>query len=185
MKSEKGITLITLIIYMIGITLTISILSILSTFFFRNQNYLLDNSRYVSEYNKFNMYFIKDIKNNRTAKIENVYQKDAYGNQVISNGNPVKAGMRIVLADGTVYTYRSLGDKDSKGKDTYDNGIYRNKTKICSKIYDCTFSIDPENNKDDREDGKRIITVNITINDRENDLDDSFTTTNKYVLRYW
>ena len=173
MKSEKGVTLIIIIVYMIGIILVISILSAISSFFFQNRNYLLDNSRYISEYNKFNMYFIDDIKRNRTAKIEDVYQKDANREDVIVEGKKVKAGMRIVLPDGTVYTYRSLGDKNNNGEDTYDNGIYRNRSKICSKISDCTFSIDYE----DRADEKWIISVKMTIDD--------FTTTNRYVLRYW
>lgn len=177
MKSEKGITLISIIVYMIGIILVISILASLSNFFFQNKNYLLENDRYISEYNKFNMYFINDVKNNKTAEIETIYQKDASGNEVISDGNKVEAGMRIILADGTVYTYRSKTDKASDGSENDDYGIYRNKAKICTKISSCTFSIDPASNKLDREDGKRVISVTMEI--------DNFTTTNDYVLKYW
>ena len=172
MKSEKGITLISIIVYMIGIMLVISILAGLSNFFFQNKNYLLENDRYISEYNKFNMYFINDVKNNKTAVIEPVYQK--------INGNITTnvAGTRIILNDGTVYTYRSLADKSSSNEaDAYDNGIYRNRAKICTKISSCTFSIDPASNKVDRADGKRVISVTMTV--------EGFTTTNKYVLKYW
>lgn len=70
MKSQKGITLISLIIYMIVMVLVISTLSILSRFFFSNKNHLLDESRYISEYNKFNMYFIADAKRNKNATVE-------------------------------------------------------------------------------------------------------------------
>lgn len=177
MKSEKGVTLISIIVYIIGIMLVISILAGISNFFFQNKNYLLENSRYISEYNKFNMYFLDDVKKNKTAEIETIYQKDASGNEVISGGDKVEAGMRIILADGTIYTYRKISDKTSDGKDANDYGIYRNKAKICTNISSCTFSIDPTSNKLDRADGKRVISVTMTIDD--------FTTTNKYVLNYW
>lgn len=176
MKSEKGITLISIIVYIIGIMIVISILAGISNFFFQNENYLLDKSKYISEYNKFNMYFLEDVKNNRTAKIEPIYQKDSNNSET-----NVVAGARIILADGTVYTYRKITDKAADGTEENDYGIYRNRAKICSGIEECTFKIVPDaNNKDITTGpykGKRIITVEMTI--------DEFTTSNNYVLRYW
>lgn len=110
MKKERGITLISLIIYIIVMCMAIAILSIISNFFYSNTDYIKENSQYVSEYNKFNMYFIEDVKNN----------KDTY--QVTNN--------KIIFEDGTVYTYKA---------DT-DNSIYRNKVKICKNIAYCKFS---------------------------------------------
>ena len=200
MKSEKGVTLISIVVYIIGIMIVIAILSGLSNFFFQNKNELLDQSRYISEYNKFNMYFINDIKNNRTAEIETIYQqeKDENGHNVdvIVDGNKVEAGMRIILADGTVYTYRKITDKASNGTQQNDYGIYRNRAKICSGIVDCSFKIVPESNQKDITEGpykgKRIITVQMTIDevtDNEvttgEDITYEFTTTNNYVLKYW
>lgn len=84
MKSEKGITLLSLILYIILLTLVLSMLSVLNNLFFTNTKYLANNSKSISEYNKFNMYFIEDIKNNISADItENT----------------------IEFADGTLYTY--------------------------------------------------------------------------------
>lgn len=85
MKSEKGITLTYLIIYIILLILVVSTLSIVSTHFYSNTKYLMDNGKYVSEFDKFNMYFIEDVKNN----------KETYS--VDTN--------KIVFEDGTVYTY--------------------------------------------------------------------------------
>lgn len=110
MKSEKGITLISLIIYMIVMCLVVSMLAIFSDLFYSNTNYLKENSKYMSEYNKFNMYFIEDIKNNKNLlTIEN---------------------NKIEFEDGTVYNYKS----DS------DYSIYRNKVKICTNIAYCKFT---------------------------------------------
>ncbi len=111
MKSEKGITLITLIITVIALCIVIAILSFVSSTFFENTKYLNENSQNLSEYNKFAMFFIEDCKNN----------KDVY--EVLSN--------KITFADGTVYTYSGSTDKS----------IYRNKVKICSSIGYCNFSI--------------------------------------------
>lgn len=110
MKQEKGITLLSLVIYMIVLVMVISMLAIISDMFFTNTKYLNESGKYVSEYNKFNMYFIEDVKNN----------KDTY--EVTNN--------EIIFEDGTVYTY----------KEGPDYGIYRNKVKICNNIAFCNFT---------------------------------------------
>lgn len=110
MKSEKGITLMVLIIYVIVLCLVIATLATVSSFFYSNTNYIVENSKSISEYNKFNMYFIEDVKNNKD--IDEITED------------------RIVFNDGTIYTYKM----------SPDNSIYRNKVKICSDIVYCSFS---------------------------------------------
>lgn len=110
MKSEKGITLLSLIIYIILLILVVSMLSMISDLFFTNTQYIKDNSKYIAEFNKFNMYFIEDVKNN-----SNTYSINE---------------QEIVFEDGTVYTYKKSPDK----------GIYRNKVKICDNIEYCYFT---------------------------------------------
>ena len=73
MKNQKGVTLISLIIYIIVLTIIISILSLVSQSFFNNIKYITEKGKYVSEYNKFNMYFIKDVKNNKNILEVNSY----------------------------------------------------------------------------------------------------------------
>lgn len=117
MKKENGITLITLIIYMIVMCIVISILASISNFFFRNTNIIKEDSKYISEYNKFNMYFLDDIKNNEnTLEVKND---------------------EIIFEDGTTYTFK-------KGP---DNSIYRNKAKICNNIEYCYFDEKTHNSK--------------------------------------
>lgn len=85
MRNQKGITLITLILYMILLIIIISILSFVSQMFFSNIKAVTERGKYVSEFNKFNMYFVEDIKNNKDI-IE--IQKS-----------------KIILEDGTIYTF--------------------------------------------------------------------------------
>lgn len=113
MKSEKGITLIMLIVYIIILLLIVGILNSINNMFTSNLNYITENSKYVSEFNKFNMYFIEDVKNNRNA-------------QVIQS--ETQSEIIIIFDDGTKYTYS-------------DKGIYRNKVKICNNIESCNFTL--------------------------------------------
>ena len=84
MKSQKGVTLIALVIYVIVLTIVVSILAMISSFFFTNINYVKDQANYAPEFNKFNMFFIQDVKQNKNLTI---------------TGNAVK------FDDGTEYTF--------------------------------------------------------------------------------
>lgn len=110
MKSEKGITLMSLIIYMVVMSLVLSMLALVSDMFFSNTNYLTEDSKYMGQYNKFNMYFIEDVKNNKDITS--------------------LTDTQIVFKDATTYTYMA----------NPDNSIYRNKVKICSNITYCKFT---------------------------------------------
>lgn len=85
MKSEKAITLTSLIIYIILLILVVGILTNVSEYFHRNTSYITEMGKYVSEFNKFNMYFIEDVKKN--SDIYSI-EKD-----------------RIIFEDGTIYTF--------------------------------------------------------------------------------
>ena len=84
MKSQKGVTLIALVIYVIVLTIVVSILAMISSFFFSNVNFVKDQANYAPEFNKFNMFFIQDVKQNKNLTI---------------TGNVVK------FEDGTEYTF--------------------------------------------------------------------------------
>lgn len=69
MKSEKGITLTSLVIYVIVATLVISAIATLSSFFFSNMGLIKFQQDYAPEFNKFSMFFVEDVKKNRTAEV--------------------------------------------------------------------------------------------------------------------
>lgn len=85
MKSEQGVTLTSLVIYIAVATVLISSMALMSSHFFANIQLVKNQSDYVVEYNKFNMFFIQDIKANKTASI---------------------IGTTIVFEDGTKYEYK-------------------------------------------------------------------------------
>ena len=69
MKSQKGVTLVALVIYIIVFTIVISILAVVSSFFFSNINFVKDQANYAPEFNNFNMFFIQDVKNNKNVTV--------------------------------------------------------------------------------------------------------------------
>lgn len=89
MKSQNGVTLVALVIYIIVLTIVVSILAVVSSFFFTNVNFVKDQANYAPEFNKFNMFFIQDVKNNKSVTV---------------SGNTVQFG------DGTKYDF-SLDQK--------------------------------------------------------------------------
>jgi len=95
MKSEKGITLTSLVIYIMVATIAIATMAIVSSFFFSNINLVRDQDKYAVEFNKFNMFFVNDVKNNKTAQVQT---------------------HKITFEDGTIYEYRA------EDKSVYRNG---------------------------------------------------------------
>lgn len=85
MKSEQGVTLTSLVIYIAAATVLISTMAVMSSHFFANIQLVKNQSDYVVEYNKFNMFFIQDVKANKAASI---------------------IGTTIVFEDGTKYEYK-------------------------------------------------------------------------------
>lgn len=64
MKSEKGVTLTALVVYMIMFTIVLSIMSTISSHFYKNIAEIKDSPQYIAEFNKFSMFFVADVKRN-------------------------------------------------------------------------------------------------------------------------
>ncbi len=84
LKNNKGITLISLIIYILVVTIVLSILTVVFSNFDKNKDLAEDKGKYIAELDKMALYFIRDSKNNLDANVE---------------------VNRVVFADGTNYKY--------------------------------------------------------------------------------
>ena len=60
MKNQKGITLISLTIYIIALTVIIAMLSLISTFFYKNVKDSQNDIEPLTEFTNFNSYFSTD-----------------------------------------------------------------------------------------------------------------------------
>ena len=117
MKNENGITMISLIIYIIIMVLIISTIANISASFYSNLNEFDNDSESAVAFSKFNMYFLKDIKQENTQinNIDNNY---------------------IILSVGDEIVQYSV----------QNNSLYRNKVKICGNVRDVSI-MSGENSK--------------------------------------
>ena len=117
MKSENGVTLISLTVYIIGLTLIIAIVAVISTFFYKSVRNVSQTVDPITEYSKFNTFFTEETNANNIKILE--------------------CGENYIVFDnGVQYTFI----KENKG-------IYRNKVKICRGIEECKFNNKIENGK--------------------------------------
>ena len=118
MKSSKGITITSLIIYIIGMLILVGTIANLTSFFYKNINVeeIQDDSS--TQYTKFSSIFLKEINN------ENNYIIDCK----TWTENDIKQSY-IIFSSGNQYTFTSE-----------NNCIYKNDIKICENIENCDFS---------------------------------------------
>lgn len=122
MKSEKGITLISLTIYVIAMAVVIGIIAIVSTFFYSNMENSDDTVSPMAEYTKFNSFFSDEVNHE--------------GIEVIDCGTTDNGQKYIVFSNEVQYTYIQA-----------NRAIYRNKVKIAKEIDGCEFAIGTNNGK--------------------------------------
>lgn len=114
MKNNNGITLTSLIIYVIGMTIMVATISTLTSFFYKNID-IIDINSDTTQYTKFSSILAEEI--NR----EN--------NSVIDCKTLVDGVSYIIFSSGNQYTF----NENSKS-------IYKNNVKICDNVELCDFS---------------------------------------------
>lgn len=118
MKGQKGITLTSLTVYIIVMTIVISVVAFISTYFYKNVDSLSNDINPLTEYTKFNSFFSDEVNHNNIKILE---CKDNY----------------VVFDNGIQYMY-VLENK----------AIYRNQVKIAQDIEMCDFKYTIKNAKD-------------------------------------
>lgn len=113
MKSERGVSLISLIIYLLTMTIVVAGVAKISDYFYNNLNNNDNKLEANEQFIKFNAYITKEI--------------NLKGN-VVKNNTGTGANYVIFQNTGNQYQFnQSTGE------------IYMNKAKICSNIANCTF----------------------------------------------
>ena len=117
MKSQKGVTLISLTVYIIALLIIITMITIISSFFRENVTNKIGDIDSLVGYTKFNSFFAKEIKKGDIEVVE--FAKNY-----------------IVFNNDIQYNYI----KENRG-------IYRNKVKIVKDVQDCEFSVITDSSK--------------------------------------
>ena len=117
MKSEKGVTIISLIIYVIVLSIVIGMVAIISGAFMDSVDDAEMYTDPIEQYTTFNSYFSEEVNH---LGLEVVQCEDDY----------------ILFSNGVQYSFISE-----------NRGIYKDKVKICRNIDNCNFSQLIENGK--------------------------------------
>ncbi len=125
MKNERGVTLISLTVYLIAFTIIISLMATLSSYFYKNVSSALDKIDPIIEYSRFIAFFTDDV-NQQGIKVLECGNLDDDDDE-----DDEDEGYYIVFSNGVQYTFL----KDNKG-------IYKNKAKICRKVENCQIQFD-------------------------------------------
>ena len=114
MKNNKGITLTSLIVYVIGLTIMVATIATLTSFFYKNID-VGDINSDTTQYTKFSSIFSEEI------NMEN--------NTVIDCKSLANGVSYIVFSTGNQYTFNENS-----------NSIYKNNVKVCDNVELCDFS---------------------------------------------
>lgn len=117
MKSEKGVTIISLIIYVIVLSIVIGMVAIISGAFMDSVDDAEMYTDPIEQYTTFNSYFSEEVNH--------------LGLEVSQCGDDY-----ILFSNGVQYSFISE-----------NRGIYKDKVKICRNIDNCNFSQLIENGK--------------------------------------
>lgn len=117
MKSQKGITLISLTVYIIAMVMIIAIMSVVSNYFYTNIDSVTNAIDPLAEYMNFNTFFSDEVNHNNIKVLE---CEDNY----------------IVFDNDVQYSFIKR-----------NKGIYRNQVKICKDVENCTFLREIKNGK--------------------------------------
>ena len=123
MKSQKGITLISLTIYVLVMAIVVGVVAIISTFFYSNMNNTTQDLDPITEYTKFNSFFSDEV-NHSNIKI-------------LDCGTTEDGQNYIAFDNGVQYTFIPE-----------NQGIYRNQVEIAKGVTNCTFTRNIKNGKD-------------------------------------
>lgn len=134
MKSEKGVTITSIMIYVIALTVVVLLIGRIITYFYKNINIVEDNTTANAEYLKFNSYFTDEI------NIEGNEVQECENNYIIFS----KTKNQYTFQNGSIYRDKTKIAKDIElcefyyNKDTKE--IYVN-IKILDKYYSSTFTV--------------------------------------------
>ena len=106
MKSNKGITLVSLIVYIIIMFIVLGGMSAIVNTFYKNNNKAEADTEDILQFNHFNTYFLKEVKtrDNKVDRISNNYILFSSGNsfsfknnQIYYNNIPICEGVQSFM----------------------------------------------------------------------------------------
>lgn len=121
MKRENGLTITSIIIYILALLIVIGIISALTSYFYRNVDLDGESKITNSQFVKFNSYFTEEMNQS--------------GIEIIEVGENENVNY-ITFSNKITYTYSKQ-----------NHSIYVNESKLCSNIDECKFNYEIDEGK--------------------------------------
>ena len=134
MRSEKGVTLTSIMIYVVALTIAVATIGRLVTYFYKNINLVSDNTAAAAAYTKFNSYFTKEI-NTKSNDVQS-----CESNCIVFS----KSKNQYTFQNGSIYMNKIKICKDIKACNfTYDATTKKItvELKIAEKIYSTSYTV--------------------------------------------
>ena len=142
MKSDKGIAMLSLVIYVASFLIITTLVGTISTYFYNNMDLVTTNVGGNSEYNKLNLYIAKLVKDNNL-------------DYVIANG---KCDTDGVNEYSTILFYNKVNPLLPTILTRKGDYIYYNEILLCSNVSNFTATVVEKN-------GKSVLVVNVKLSE--------------------
>ena len=124
MKKENGLTIISVLIYIIALLIILGVVATLTSYFYKNINIEGESQLTNAQFTKFSGYITEEINQD---------------------------GVRVVeVGENENVTYITFTNKQTYTYSKVNKAIYVNEIKICQNIDKCNFSYTEEDNRDKR-----------------------------------
>ena len=150
MKSQKGITMISLILYVTSFVAVTTVVAGVTTFFYSNMKIMDTGIGSNSSYNKFNLYLLNECKKSDVS----LY---SWKDVKLSTGETSRIDNDTVINNSFITFLNADGTKNSFIYDSVNKNVYYNSIKLCENVNDFQIKIDETTGKD-------VLTVLININ---------------------
>jgi hypothetical protein len=149
MKSQKGITMISLVLYVASFVAVTAVVAGITTFFYSNMKVMDSNISSNSTYNKFNLYFLNECKKTGVSLYawQNVYVDDS-GTETITKDTSALASLPVENKTNFITFLNSDGSKNSFIYDKDNKILYYNSIKLCDNVNDFQIILNQETGKD-------------------------------------
>lgn len=169
MKSQKGVTLMSLIVYVVAFLIVIGIVGTITTFFYSNYSFLDKKSTVAAEYSKLNLIFAEENKAKgnyifdfQSGVTAGVYSKDVIDTLNVNSEFESKYDLLETLNNACkryFNTYILFNDENFIGWRSAEKVIYHNQSIICNNVE--KFSINKT-----VEGGKDVLTVYVEFDNK-------------------
>lgn len=160
MKSQKGVTMISLILYVASFLAITAVVAGITTFFYNNVEILDTSIGSNSQYNKFNLYILNECKKEGNSLFAWKNTDTTISSSDTPNNISALAIAPTEESTNQLKTFITFSD-NSGNKNSFiyvsdEKNLYYNSIKLCDKVEDFKFKIDYST-------GKPVLNVFINI----------------------